>query len=216
MENRKQIIMTGLVLMAFAILGGALVGATYQSTAERIAENMRQIMLDNLNQIISHDQYDNSLLDDTVTLAPDERLGQSDPSTAYLARKDGKVTAVIFNTIAPDGYAGAIKLLVGINAGGSITGVRVLEHQETPGLGDNIELSHTPWILSFDHKSLEDPGPKGWKVKRDGGSFDQFTGATISPRAVVKAVHNTLLYFRAYKDRLLNTPAPVKQPDKKP
>jgi len=208
MDKGKQIVMTGLILMAFAILGGALVGATYQSTADKIAANERQTMLDNLNQIITRDQYDNQLLDDTVTLAPDERLGQEEASTAYLARRQGKVVAVIFNSIAPDGYAGAIKLLVGVNADGSIAGVRVVHHSETPGLGDAIDLSRSKWILGFAHKSLEDPGTRGWKVKRDGGQFDQFTGATITPRAVVKAVHKTLLYFRAFKDKLLNTPVP--------
>ena len=206
MIRSKQILFTGALLMLFAIVGGAMVGMTYEGTAERIAENERQAMLRNLNQILPHSEYDNDLLQDTLTLPADERLGQQDPSTAYVAKKDGRISAIIFSVIAPDGYSGEIKLLVGIRASGNIAGVRVIKHNETPGLGDAIETQRSDWVNHFDDKSLQNPSGKGWAVKRDGGVFDQFTGATITPRAVVNAVHQTLIYFDRHRPQLLKQP----------
>ncbi|MCH7882746.1 MAG: RnfABCDGE type electron transport complex subunit G, partial [Proteobacteria bacterium] len=117
-------------------------------------------------------------------------------SLVYLARVLEEPVAVIFNTIAPNGYSGRIHLLVGIYFDGSLAGVRAVKHAETPGLGDAIELQKSDWMHSFEKRSLDRPGSKLWKVKRDGGVFDQFTGATITPRAVVEAVKNTLLYYQ--------------------
>ena len=122
---------------------------------------------------------------------------------AYIATLRGQPSAVILQVTAPDGYSGAIHLLVGIKAGGQLAGVRVLRHKETPGLGDKIELSKSPWVKSFDNKSLANPGADGWAVKKDGGKFDQFAGATITPRAVVKAVHQALQYFDQHQAELL-------------
>jgi len=122
---------------------------------------------------------------------------------AYIAIKDGRPSAVILQAIAPDGYSGAIHLLVGIHADGRVAGVRVIGHRETPGLGDKIELAKSPWIRSFDGKSLTNPAADGWAVKKDRGEFDQFAGATITPRAVVGAVHRALQYFDAHKAELL-------------
>ncbi len=206
MIRSKQILFTGALLMLFAIVGGAMVGLTFEGTAERIAENERQAMLRNLNQILPHSEYDNDLLQDTLTLPADERLGQQDPSTAYVAKKDGRISAIIFSVIAPDGYSGEIKLLVGIRASGDIAGVRVIKHNETPGLGDAIETQRSNWVTHFDGRSLQNPSGKGWAVKRDGGVFDQFTGATITPRAVVNAVHQTLIYFDRHRPQLLKQP----------
>jgi electron transport complex protein RnfG len=202
MIKSKQIAFTGLLLMLFAVIGGGMVGITYQSTAEQIAANERAAMLRNLNQILPAHSYDNELVHDTLQLPADERLGQEDASTAYVARKDGAVRSIIFSVIAPDGYSGKIKLLVGVNVDGSLAGVRVVSHKETPGLGDSIEAERSDWIRSFEGKSLQNPGDKGWAVRRDGGIFDQFTGATITPRAVVKAVQQTLVYFDRHKKQL--------------
>ncbi|MCW9012997.1 MAG: electron transport complex subunit RsxG [Gammaproteobacteria bacterium] len=205
MHQGKQILVTGLLLMLFATIGTSLVGITYETTAEKIADNERRAMLRSLNQIIPPERYNNDLISTVLTLEPDERLGQKEPSLAYLAKKDATTTAVIFSVIAPDGYSGAIKMLIGINADASLAGVRVVSHKETPGLGDVMELKRSDWILGFNGKSLDNPDTSNWKVKRDGGEFDQFTGATITPRAVVKAVHHCLLYFSAHKKRLLGT-----------
>ena len=124
------------------------------------------------------------------------------PVTVYRARKSGKPFAAVFSTVAPDGYSGEIRLLVAVKADGSLAGVRVLEHKETPGLGDLIDESKSRWILGFDGLSLGNPPEKQWKVKRDGGSFDQFTGATVTPRAVVEAVKNILSFFKANQEKV--------------
>ena len=138
-----------------------------------------------------------------VAVAAARELGQRSPQSAYLALKDGAPSALILPVTAPDGYSGAIHLLVGIFADGRLAGVRVLGHKETPGLGDKIELAKSQWIRSFDGKSLSNPGAEGWAVKKDRGEFDQFAGATITPRAVVKAVHGALQYFDAHRAQLL-------------
>ena len=140
-----------------------------------------------------------------MQLESDERLGQEEAFTVYLAKKNNVVSALIFPVTATDGYSGIIKLLVGINIDGTLAGVRVVSHKETPGLGDAIEIQRSDWILSFNNKSLDNPTGKGWAVKRDGGVFDQFTGATITPRAVVKAVHLSLIYFDRHKKDLIGT-----------
>jgi Na+-translocating ferredoxin:NAD+ oxidoreductase subunit G len=203
MNKGRQITVTGLLLMVFAIIGGTMVGITYESTADKIADNKRRAMLRNLNQILPTSSYDNDLITDTLVLEADDRLGQEEKSIAYLAKKDNKIVAIVFSAIAPDGYNGAIKLLVGVNTSGTLAGVRVVYHNETPGLGDSLEAKRSNWIFDFNNKSLKDPDLSGWQVKRDGGVFDQFTGATITPRAVVKAVHHSLIYFDRNKDKLL-------------
>jgi len=114
----------------------------------------------------------------------------------------GEPVALVIEALAPDGYSGTIRLLVGINIDGSLGGVRVVAHRETPGLGDAIEEERSDWILGFTGKSLQDPPLQKWAVKKDGGAFDQLTGATITPRAVVKAVRQALLYYRDQKDAL--------------
>ena len=203
MDKGKQIAVTGFLLMLFAIIGGSMVGVTYEATASKIADNERQAMLRNLNQILPADTYDNDLISDTLKLEADDRLGQKEESIAYLAKKDNEIIAIVFSAVALDGYNGAIKLLVGINADGTLAGVRVVYHNETPGLGDALEAKRSDWIFGFNGKTLENPDINGWQVKRDGGVFDQFTGATITPRAVVKAVHHSLIYFDRNRKKLL-------------
>jgi len=181
--------------MLFAALGAALVGLTFIQTEDDIKYNEKLTLLRKLNNIIPAESYDNDLLLDTIIIKPSSLLSTKEESLAYRARKNNQNVAVVFSSIAPNGYNGSIHLLVGVKADGKLAGVRVVKHRETPGLGDVVEISRSNWILGFDNKSLSDPDDKGWKVKRDGGVFDQFTGATITPRAVVKAVHNALLYF---------------------
>jgi electron transport complex protein RnfG len=203
-SKRKNILITAAVLTGFAIAGAVLVGVTFINTKDDIKLNEERVLLDQLNTIIPKERYNNDLLEDTITLDPQPLLGTSEPTKAYRARMDGKPVAVVFTSIAPNGYNGPIEMLVGVYEDGTTAGVRVVKHRETPGLGDAISTSHSDWILGFNQKSLENPSPKKWKVKRDGGIFDQFTGATITPRAVVKAVHNALLYFSRNKDKLFN------------
>ncbi len=190
------------VLGLFAIVTVGAVTLLQQGTAERIQAAERAAQVRALGEILPTGSYDNHLLDDSV-LVQDRLLGNRSPLPAYIAIKDGRPSAVILQAIAPDGYSGAIHLMVGIHADGRVAGVRVIGHRETPGLGDKIELAKSPWIRSFDGKSLTNPAADGWAVKKDRGEFDQFAGATITPRAVIGAVHRALQYFDAHKAELL-------------
>ncbi len=203
MNNKKYILVSGLILGLFAIVGTTLVGITHQTTAEKIADNERLALLRKLNQILPSNKYDNDLLHTSINIDADNRLGQKKSSTVYIAKRQNKISAMIFSVIAPKGYSGEIKMLVGINIDGTLSGVRIVSHKETPGLGDAMETEKSDWVLSFSGKSLHSPKEKKWKVKRDGGVFDQFTGATITPRAVVQAVHLCLIYFDRHKKELL-------------
>ncbi|MEJ2344310.1 MAG: electron transport complex subunit RsxG [Gammaproteobacteria bacterium] len=198
----RNVIGATILLALFALIGTALVAFTFDSTKARIAQNERDAILHSIHSIIPTSKYDNDIFTDTIDAPPSPLLGSSKPTTIYRARKDGRPVAVAFPTTAPDGYNGAIKLLVGIYYDGTLAGVRVISENETPGLGDQIELDRTHWILAFTGRSLHNPDSKGWAVKKDGGVFDQFTGATITPRAVVKAVHKALIYFHEHRDKL--------------
>jgi electron transport complex protein RnfG len=186
-------LISGLVLSVFAVIGTTLVGISYQSTAERIAQNERDALLRRMAEILPADRYDNDLLLDTSELLAPAHLG-SRPTTVYRARKEGRPVAAVLSPVTASGYAGDIALIVGIYADGTVAGVRVIRHKETPGLGDKIEVERSPWIRGLSGTSIGNPPLARWKVKRDGGDFDQFTGATITPRAVVAAVRRTLLY----------------------
>lgn len=202
MNIHKQVITTALLLMIFATIGAGIVGLTFDNTIDDIRYNEQLTLLRKLNTILPASDYDNELLKDTIELVPDKLLGITETSIAYRARKQGKPVAIVVPAIAPNGYNGPIQLLVGIYYNGTLAGVRVVKHRETPGLGDVIEAKRSDWVLGFSGKSLSDPDKKGWKVKRDGGQFDQFTGATITPRAVVKAVHSALLYYGKHRNNL--------------
>ena len=203
MSNKRYVLISGLILGLFTIIGSSLVSLTFEKTADKIADNERLALLRKLNQILPEDEYDNDLLHTTLKVDADHRLGQRKSSIIYIAQQQQKISAMIFSVIAPKGYSGKIKMLVGINIDGSLAGVRIISHKETPGLGDVMEISRSNWVLNFNGKSLTNPKEKNWKVKRDGGVFDQFTGATITPRAVVQAVHLCLIYFDRHKKELL-------------
>jgi Na+-translocating ferredoxin:NAD+ oxidoreductase subunit G len=201
-ELSRSMLKNALVLGLFAIGTVGTVALLQQGTAERIANAEREAQVRALAEILPAGSYDNHLLNNRIELNAPE-LGHGSPQSAYLALKGGQPSALILPVTAPDGYSGAIQLLVGIFADGRLAGVRVLSHKETPGLGDKIELAKSDWIRSFEGKSLNDPGEDGWAVKKDRGDFDQFAGATITPRAVVKAVHGALRYFDTHRAQLL-------------
>jgi len=202
--NRRQILLSGVFLALFAVVGTTLVALTEYSTSAAITENERQVLLRNLYALLPRDKLDNDIATDTLQLPASALLGTDDAATVYRARLGGEPVAAIFNSVAPDGYNGKILLLVGVYIDGRLAGVRVVKHAETPGLGDAVEIRKSPWINDFAGKSLANPTPERWRVKRDGGDFDQFTGATITPRAVVAAVRNTLLYYRQNADMIFN------------
>ncbi|MGR9051829.1 MAG: electron transport complex subunit RsxG [Gammaproteobacteria bacterium] len=191
------------ILGLFSLLGLGLVALTFVQTKEKISQNERDALLRSLRAVVPASLYDNDIVNDTLEVT-DLNAGKS--ATIYRARKNGEAVAAVLTAVAPDGYNGNIALLVGIMADGTISGVRSVAHKETPGLGDGVDIARSDWILSFNGKSLETYTDKQWAVKRDGGQFDQFTGATITPRAVVKSVKNALLYFRQHKADIF-TPA---------
>ncbi len=208
MNLHRRVITTAVLLMLFAATGAALVGLTYDNTVDIIQRNHQLTLLRQLNTLVPVEKYDNNLLMDTLSVAADPLLGTTAPSVVYRARKQGKPVAVVLAPSASGGYNGSIDLLVGIYADGTLAGVRVVRHRETPGLGDAVEAERSDWITKFSGQSLASLTAKQWQVKRDGGSFDQFTGATITPRAVVKAVHAALVYFSQHRDTLFAQKSP--------
>jgi electron transport complex protein RnfG len=154
--------------------------------------------------------YDNDPLADTVPLYDPELLGSEQPLTAHRVRRAGTTVALLLNVVAPDGYSGPIRLLVAVDSAGRVLGVRVLEHRETPGLGDAIESRRSDWLHGFDGRSLTDPLPDRWEVRRDGGDFDQFTGATVTPRAIVRAVRKALVHVERHHEELFGAAAPAR------
>jgi len=196
---------SGLLLAAFAVVGGSLVALSHEGTRERIAANERAALLRSLHAVIKPGEHDNDIFEDVIRVQSLAWLGTKDPVAVYRARKQGQPVAAVLTPTAPDGYNGNIRLLVGVYYDGTLSGVRVVAHQETPGLGDALDERRSEWIFGFAGRSLTDPEPDLWKVKRDGGVFDQFTGATISPRAVVAAIYRALKYFEANRDELFAT-----------
>jgi len=195
------IAMVALLLGLFSVAGAGLVAVTHVATKDRIAENERQALVDRLAVLVPADRVTNDMAQDHIVVRDRDRLG-ADLATVYRARSGDGPVALILSAVVPDGYAGPINLLVSVLPDGTVGGVRVVSHHETPGLGDKIEEEKDDWIFSFSGKSLGNPAPAGWKVKRDGGEFDQFTGATVTPRAIVKAVKNALLYAKEKGDAL--------------
>jgi electron transport complex protein RnfG len=202
--SSRQILLSGFFLFLFAVVSTSFVAVTEHNTREAIAENERRVLLRNLHALLPAGRLDNDIVNDTLLITASPLLGTENESPVYRARLRGDPVAVVFNSIAPNGYSGKIHLLVGVYFDGSIAGVRAIKHAETPGLGDALEIQKSPWVLDFDSKSLDNPARGHWLVKRDGGVFDQFTGATITPRAVVQAVKNALLYYEKNADTLFN------------
>lgn len=208
---RKNAIGLGL----FAIVTAGSIGLAQVATKERIEHNVQIAQAKALHEIVPRHSYDNDLLNDTISLSEhvhgDEihakwnvrLLGPiAEDAVAYVARKDGKAHTVILPATAPDGYTTNIDMIVGIKLDGSLAGVRVIEHKETPGLGDKIEAKKHPWIQQFAGLSLTQPEEKSWAVKKDGGEFDQFTGATITPRAVVRSVKLAMKFYQQHGQEL--------------
>jgi electron transport complex protein RnfG len=189
---KHPVSVAGILLALFATAGTALVAVTNNLTAEKIAANEREALLQSLTALVPAETIDNDIATDTRLVSQRALLG-SDQTLVYLGRKEGSPVAAVFSSMVPNGYSGPIKLLVAVRTDGSLGGVRVVAHKETPGLGDKVEESRSDWIFSFNGKSLSNPALAGWKVRKDGGQFDQFTGATITPRAIVSGVKNTLL-----------------------
>jgi electron transport complex protein RnfG len=203
MDTTRGNVWKTLVLVALVASGaGVLVTTSHELSKDRIAENERARLLASLNSVLDPALQDRGLVPTRLTVTDAELLGTSAPIDVFVATEDGRPAAAILTPIAPDGYNAPIRLLVGLSPTGVLTGVRVVAHRETPGLGDLIEIRKSNWIRQFDGKSLGDPPIELWAVKKDDGAFDSITGATVTPRAVVKAVRNALLYFERHRDEL--------------
>jgi electron transport complex protein RnfG len=197
------------LLGGFSLVAAALLVMGDIATRDTIAERNAEDLLASLAQVIPASMHDNDLLANSVSLDPDAGPDAGDagdaheaaPLLVYRALQGLDVKAVAFEVVG-QGYAGPIRVLLGVDADGRVLGARVLAHSETPGLGDKIEVDRDDWILAFDGRSLADPAADGWAVKKDGGIFDQFSGATITPRAVVKAVQGGLTLFESHRDTL--------------
>ncbi|MDO9387869.1 MAG: electron transport complex subunit RsxG [Thiobacillus sp.] len=209
----RNALRTGMILFAFAVVATALLAFTFARTQSTIERSQQAEKLALLSQVLPPALYDNDLLASQQSVPPHDLLGTRQPSALWVARRDGAATAVVLEAIAPEGYSGNIHLVVGIDASGALTGVRVTAHRETPGLGDYIVRSKSAWIDQFVGKSLTVPEAKYWKVAKDGGRFDARAGATITPRAVVRAVRGALDYFARNRAALL---AGNKAPDAAP
>jgi len=208
----QSIVKNAIGLALFAFITAGVIALVQINTAATIENNIAKAKAKALYEIVPESTVDNDLLNDALVLTTDtskQRLHINllgpiqDGATLHYAKKDGNIHAVILPAVAPDGYTTAIQLLVGINIDGTVAGVRIVDHKETPGLGDKVELKKSNWVLSFNNQSLENPKEEFWKVKKDGGEFDQFTGATITPRAVVDAVKRALMFYKQFKDTIL-------------
>ena len=195
--SNSSVMRSGLTLAAIAAICTALVAFTYQLTDERIAMNEQAWLEQSLQPALSGVFFDSGISESVVTIPAPHTLPGSDDAIIYRVYSGESPVAALFVVSARDGYAGAIKMLVGVDIKGKVTGVHVLAHRETPGLGDRIESDKTDWVRQFDGRSLGEPVVGNWKIKRDGGEFDQLTGASVTPRAVVKAIRETLEYFDA-------------------
>ena len=200
----KSSLQTALNLLFFTVIGTTVLAFVYSHTKDDIARSEEQVRMNLISQIVPQSIADNDIVHDTFTVKPSDLLGTEDAEPGYRARMKGKVTAVVLPAIAPDGYGGAIHLILAIRRNGAIAGVRVVSDNETPGLGDYIDIKKSDWVKGFDGKRLLPGHNEDWHVKKDGGMFDYMAGATISPRAVVKAVHKALQYFAQNRDKLLS------------
>lgn len=205
----QRAVLAAVVLAAAA--GGAfgLVALMHAATRDDIAASARRLELARFDAVLAGVRYDNDLLADTLQLHDPALPGVDGTLTVHRARLDGRPVAVVLDPVAPDGYSGPLRLLVAIAADGRLLGVRVTSHRETPGLGDFVDTRKSDWIRQFDGRSLQSPPAARWKVRRDGGEFDQYTGATVTSRAVTAAVADTLAWFAMHRDELLAAPATI-------
>lgn len=195
-----------LTLAIIAAVLTALVALVASLTRDRITSNQQAWIKQRLDALVAPGTHDNDLLADSITVTAPDLLGSAQPVRIYRARRAGAPVAAVIRPIAPDGYRGPIELLVAIGQDGRLIGVQVIRHDETPGLGDAFESRDVHWLDSFRGRSLTDPPTQRWTVRRDGGDFDAFTGATITPRAIVKAVRNTLEYYQRNSQRIFDQP----------
>ena len=195
---RKSVPFQALLLGGSTLVATSLLSTGNFWTHEEIVLRAEEDLRSSIGQVIPTELHDNNLIESKREFS----RGDGEPVTVYRASMGGATTALAYAVSGP-GYSGTIQAIMGVDPQGRILGVRVLSHAETPGLGDKIEVQKDDWIRGFDGLSLGNPPAAQWGVKKDGGHFDQFTGATITPRAVVRAVRSGLEFFDVQADALL-------------
>ncbi len=211
----KAPLQTALNLLVFAVFGTIVLTFTFNLTRDRIIKSVEDEKLKLIMQIVPPALFDNNIIKDTLIIPASKQLGTDRPATAYRARLQGKPSVVVLEAVAPDGYSGRIEMIVAIREDAALAGVRVVRHKETPGLGDYIEFAKNRWISLFDGASHARYKEGDWKVKKDSGQFDYMAGATITPRAMVKAVHKALHYYEENRDQLFAVAKPLSQQESK-
>lgn len=202
---------SALILAVLAAICTALVAWTHYQTEARIEQNRKDFLEQSLAPALGGLYFDSDLSKSAITIEPPHELPGSGPATIYRVFRNEEPVAALFIVTARDGYSGPIRLLIGIEESGIISAVRILEHNETPGLGDKIESSKSDWVEQFPGTSLSNPELENWAIKRDGGTFDQLTGASITPRAVIKAIRETLIYFEDNRDTVFANDQPAEE-----
>ena len=204
---QRMAVRTAVILFAFVVVFTALLAGAYTFTLPAIEAAANEEKMKLIDEVLPRSAYDNDLLKDSLVLGPAPELGLDEATPAYRAKRGGTPVALVFEAVAPDGYAGKIRLLIALAPDGSLFGVRVTQHKETPGLGDYVEPKKDknkarPWITQFDGQNPAANEARDWQVKKDGGRFDAVAGATVTPRAVVKAVRKAALYVETHRATL--------------
>lgn len=207
MTGERSGLQTAVTLSVVIAVCVALVTATHLMTADQIAANEKALLERSLAPALAGLSFDGSVSESLLVLQPPHELPGDDPAQIYRVYADGEPAAALIAVTARGGFSGPIRILVGVDISGQVTGVRILDHEETPGLGDKIDPSKSRWVFQFDGRALGDPGVDDWAIRSDGGEFDQITGASVTPRAVIKAIRDTLIYFESHRDTLFATPA---------
>ncbi len=207
MTGYQSVLKSGATLAAIAAICTALVAATYQLTVDRIADNDKALIEQSLEPALADIFYDSGVSDSKLIIAAPHDLPGSDAALIYRVYAAGEPVAALIAVTARDGFSGPIRVLVGVDFDGVVTGIRILKHRETPGLGDKIDSTRSNWVHQFAGRSLLDPVTSRWAIKHDGGDFDQLTGASVTPRAVITAIRDTLLYYDAHRDEIFSAPA---------
>ena len=207
MSNSTSILKSGITLAVIAAICTALVATTWHLTVDRIAANDKALLEQSLQPALSDIFYDSGVSESRLVLSPPHDLPGSEAAIIYRVYAGSEPVAALFAVTARDGFSGPIRILLGVNYDGVVTGIRILQHKETPGLGDKIDSSRSDWVHQFAGRSLANPVVAQWSIKSDGGQFDQLTGASVTPRAVIKAMRDTLLYFDTHRDEIFAAPA---------
>ncbi len=203
-ELKKSVRKNAFILALFAMASTVLVSIVHQLTKDKIASEVERVMNQRLNKLVSPDSYNNSPSSDCILINNHSRLNQVSIHKIHRMRKDSKPIALVFSSTAHNGYSGDISLLIALSEQNRLLGVEIIDHRETPGLGDKIDSNKSHWLQQFENVELKTISDNRWRVKKDGGDFDALTGATITPRATINAIYQTILYFEEYKPDLFS------------